>query len=226
MTLTRHFYAVASMVALMSALSLSTGRVGKAAPPPNPLNVFVTNSAAAPVPTKAQGTTQVAGTVALDGNASVAINGTPTVNLSNGTSVGISGTPNVTIANTRTSICQTDFLDSADGNQFGNQAQDAAYVVPSGKRLIIRDVSATASLPTGERIVQFLMQKSIESATIGGMPFEFQGVNQGLDYEAAHISTELAYDAGESVQMSFRRSTTSGRAFAFCSWSGYLEDVP
>lgn len=222
----RHFYAVVSMVALLSALGLGTGRAGKSAAASNPLNVFVTNSAAAPVPTKAQGTTQIAGTVVLDANASVAINGTPTVNLANGTSVGITGTPNVNVVNTRTPICQNDFLDSPDGNQFGDQGQGVAYVVPVGKKLTIKDVSGTASLPSGERIVQFLLFKTSSSPEIAGMTFEFQGVNQGLDYESAHISTDIQFDAGDAVRMTFRRSTTGGRAFAFVSWSGYLEDAP
>ncbi|MBI1757110.1 MAG: hypothetical protein HYR64_08405, partial [Fimbriimonas ginsengisoli] len=81
---------------------------------PTPTSVVVVNGLAQPVPTAAQGTTTVGGTVNVGNTPSVSISGTPTVdvgnfpatttvagtvNVGNTPSVSISGTPTVDVGN-------------------------------------------------------------------------------------------------------------------------------
>src|SRR2546421_7270362 len=93
MTLTRHIYAITCLVAVLAASSFSASHSHTVAlGATNPLAVFVTNNNASAVPTAAQGTTQVGGTVG--------VSSLPAVQIASGQTVGISGTPNVAVTGT------------------------------------------------------------------------------------------------------------------------------
>src|SRR5205085_2039419 len=77
MNFSRHFYAVAGIIVVLSALSLGAG--GKGAARTNPMPVNVINSTLNPVNTKAVGTTAVSGSVAVSG----AVDVSGTVNIGN-----------------------------------------------------------------------------------------------------------------------------------------------
>src|SRR5947207_360444 len=91
MSISRHIYAITGLIVLLSALSLSSSRAARLASPTQ--NVNVVNATSNPVPTSAQGTTQVAGTVA--------VSSLPAVQLGSGATVAItqSGEWNVKVAN-------------------------------------------------------------------------------------------------------------------------------
>src|SRR6516164_4813188 len=86
-------------VSIFAALALSTlPAVGQKVPPPAmpPQNVVVVNTSGQPVPTAAQGTTTVSGTVNVGNTPNVNVANTPSVNVANTPSVSITGTANVT----------------------------------------------------------------------------------------------------------------------------------
>lgn len=65
-----------------------------------PRPVLVTNIPAQPVPTQAQGTTSVAGTVSLSPGTGVNVTNTPTVTVGNTANVNVANTPTVNVGNT------------------------------------------------------------------------------------------------------------------------------
>src|SRR5215469_2373069 len=87
MTVTRWKWMIA-MSLLAACVFLTVSAIGQV----KPQTVLVVNGAGQPVPTAAQGTTNVAGTVSI-GN-------TPNVNVANTPSVSIAGTPTVMVGNT------------------------------------------------------------------------------------------------------------------------------
>lgn len=90
-------------VVLLVALAILTPATSYSQAPrggPQPSDVRVINDATEPVPTVAQGTTSVSGTVAISGTPSVAISGTPSVSLartlvSGGQSFDLPPNPNI-----------------------------------------------------------------------------------------------------------------------------------
>jgi len=81
MNASRHFYAIASLVTILTAVSVSSTHHTVAAGFANPAPVLVTNTSGSPVPTTAQGTTQVGGTVAVSNlPATQAVSGSVAVN--------------------------------------------------------------------------------------------------------------------------------------------------
>ncbi len=139
-------------VAAAAMLLPSSHTTVSASPTPPVTPVLVTNTTDQPVPTVAQGTTQVSG--------SVGITGTPTVNLASGAQVAL--------ANTLTNPVLTRDVDGpaaqpfsyfdlsgqfTSGYAFANAGAGAAFTVPAGKRLVIEFVSAFAQIPGGQNIV-------------------------------------------------------------------------
>ena len=151
----RYLRLVPSVVLPAAAVAMllpSSRTAVSAAPTPPVTPVLVTNTTGQPVPTVAQGTTEVSG--------SVGISGTPTVNLASGSQVAIT--------NTLTSPVLTRDVDGpatepfnyfgnmgqfSSGYAFANAGAPAAFTVPSGKRLVIEFVSAFAQIPGGQKIV-------------------------------------------------------------------------
>src|SRR6476619_6996357 len=88
MKITRHLYAILGLVTVLSAISLSSGHL-KTAAKSQPMSVLVVNPTTSAIPTKAQGTTTVAGTVA--------VSTVPAVQIAADQVVGIAGEPTVHI---------------------------------------------------------------------------------------------------------------------------------
>src|SRR5438067_1397465 len=95
--------------------------------------VTVINHASQPVPTAAQGTTQVNGTVQVTNS--------PTVRLAAGTSVSLDGVVSVRSAEVAQPVR---IAFGALGGNGGNDIVSNVYAVPAGKRLVIEDLSAKA----------------------------------------------------------------------------------
>src|SRR5579871_5896917 len=125
------------------------------APPAQP--VLVTNGTGQPVPTAAQGTTNVAGTVNIGNTPSVSVSNTPSVNVSNTPSVTVANTPTVNLA-TGAGVTVTNPLNGQDpvplatleATQPYEDRCQAAFngsgravcsfqTIPPGKRLIIQE---------------------------------------------------------------------------------------
>ena len=148
MNLSRHLYAVGGILTILTAASFGSIHYKSVAASAPASNVFVTNPTSSPVPTQAQGTTQVAGSVglangssvainnavALAGNTSVAVNNP--VALANGTKVGINGTvsldPSTTVnlpRSYRKPLMQdTDLGSEAGKGQYSGESGDAVVL--------------------------------------------------------------------------------------------------
>jgi hypothetical protein len=101
-------------------------------------DVVVRNTDAEPVPTKAIGTTQVAGSVEVTGTPTVSVGNTPNVNVTNASPIPVTnvGGP------AATSVAK--HLQFSFGGFAGGQSFDIVdYVVPAGKRLTIELVTFT-----------------------------------------------------------------------------------
>jgi hypothetical protein len=127
-------------------------------PPLFSLPVTVVNTPSQPVPTAAQGTTAVTGNVGITGTPNVNIANSPTVQAqqSGPWTVGISGTPNVQVVSSLSNpVFVRDVNDAAQpfrAELFARfPASSVTFTVPTGKRLVVEDLSAEISVSTGTR---------------------------------------------------------------------------
>ena len=235
MKLAHHFYAVLGLVTLLSAVSLSSSGFGSTS---NPLAVRVTNIAADAVPTAAQGTTQVGGTVAgsslpavqIASGQTVGISGTPSVNVSTLPAVQLDGSASVGINNTNSNPVPVTVAVSARQPVLVNTAlriEDGvaegsvlgAYTVPAGKRLVIQYIFGQASLPDGQRL-------SLGTINIFPVHFTDSGMFLGELISDATIQVNYTLLADTRLDFPAFRSGSSGIGRVFMGFSGYLEDAP
>jgi len=216
MTITRHAYAILGLVTVLSAISLSSGHL-KGAARSQPLAVQVVNATTSPIPTRAQGTTTVAGTVA--------VSSVPAVQIAADQVVGIAGEPTVHIdANNivpvklkqgRTPIIVTKQLSMATGT--GDNFN--SYGVPSGKRLIITSMFGIGRMSAGDVIA---------NAQIGQVPMHFS--TPIADYASiynsdAYEQCDISYEENTGITFFAGRNTTAGNLVLTMGFSGYLEDM-
>jgi hypothetical protein len=233
---------VVSLFTATTAVSIPALGQNKLSPPPAGLSVPVTvvNTSGQPVPTAAQGTTHVAGTVDVGNTPSVTVVNTPSVNVANTPSVSIAGTPTITLA-PGSSTNVTNPLDgqsnriplaTAEGAQpyedtcgflFGGQGSGSCsfQAIPSGKRLVIQEFDALGILETGLKpiLIEVVLAKGHSfAATLMGNP-------GGFDYFATHQETRLYLSSGTPSCFVAASGVSSTGEYA-CAFSGYLVDVP
>src|SRR5215813_581864 len=127
-----YFLAAFGLAVLAGSFVLSAAYSSSAAPGPGNQGVIVENTSTNPVPTQAQGTTNIAGTVQAtqSGSWNVGISGTPTFQ------VGNTGSNPVFVRDVNEPAMHPFQVTSAakfiDGN---NLTEGAAIQVPAGKRL-------------------------------------------------------------------------------------------
>jgi hypothetical protein len=212
------------------AVSVFAGFVLSALPAVGQKDVLVVNTPAQPVPTAAQGTTNVAGTVNV-GN-------TPSVNVANTPSVSISGTPTVNLA-AGGSVNVTNPLDGQsnptpltmmEGFQiyedtcstgFGgsNSAKCNFHALPAGKRLVIQEFDSDVLVETGTKPANILLNGILVThyfpATLMG---NFNG-DQFATHQATHIYTSLG-----ATPFCFATLSNSSNGSFTCNISGFLLD--
>lgn len=153
-----------SVVALVAGFLTSGPAPAQTATP-----VTVVNTSANPVPTTTVGTTLVA------------VRGTPSVNVASGT---------IRVANASTNPVQVQNVNDAT-NPYeqrlvitinpGNQQNNGAFTnFPAGKRLVIEHISASATVPSGQKITAYFT--SSVTTSVGGfggglnfLVMQFQG---------------------------------------------------
>lgn len=250
MTLSRHFYPVLGILTILTAASFSTTR-GRVVPP-STSNVTVTNSAAQPIPTAAQGTTQVAGTVGLSNGTNVGISGTPAVTISGTPSVAISGTPSfalsgtpsVTVSGTPTvalvndannplPVRDTDVHFPIRGQGIADMPDNFASEAPSLS--FQDDLGATGTVvPVGRRLVveSFFIRvtlpagQGVQLGMLNGFPIPM--ISQGLDssgqevYVGAISGLDLSINSGVQMYGEVIRNNSSSEGFMACGFTGYL----
>jgi hypothetical protein len=213
---------------LVFALLLASPPAGNAVP--SDKDVRVINTTLEPVPTAAQGTTNIAG--------SVSVANTPTVLLAAGASVGINPASNtVHIGNTAASAVPVvnindagqPFQNATNSVQSGTNVSVATIAtVPAGKRLVIEFVSMTGQVPPGQHVE--LLQITTVAGTSGGITHDLL-VNPQPDAVIgdalfrASQQVRLYANAGTQVQALFRRSSSAGNATFEATLSGYLVDM-
>lgn len=187
----------------------------------SPSNVLVVNSTAQPVPTAAQGTTTVAGTVSI-GNS-------PSVSLADGA-----------IANTKAidarSIVRLGItpLNTSGQNEFQRRGTTTTYYVPAGKRLVITSVSLYISAPATSSLRAYLWTGQPSDGTDDGASFLwfFDPHHQstaGVEEIYATANPEFYVDENQPLRIFSSVRDLNGNilqsGFSGSVWaSGYLVD--
>ncbi len=190
-------------------------------------DVRVVNTLAEPVPTAAQGTTQVMGTVGASqvGTWTVGIAGTPTVALA-------AGGP----------------LDTRDADRSARQPfhvrgifsmgagePDQAvtvFSVPAGKRLVVEHVSAFLGVPDGQKVLFGIATRLGGMLEIHSLVAQEQGVFPqvlGLGAKATFVASQPSRfyaDSSTEVIVSVARTSTTGTAAGSMVVSGHFVDLP
>jgi hypothetical protein len=199
---------------------------GQTARPPadvnvvNTPNVKVANTSADPVPTLAQGTTTVAGTVQAQQSGSW--------------DVGITGTPTFQVGNVANNPVLGRDVDNPARQPFTNVVSDNhSFTVPPGKRLVIEYVSGGGFISTGQKFLEvgFLFTALIDGDR-AGVQHHFVPVFTGtqntgtnlFDIYAVSQQTRIYVEPGGLVEGFLEK--TSGVAGVSFTVSGYLVDVP
>jgi hypothetical protein len=205
-------------------------------------NVVVVNGTGQPVPTAAQGTTNVAGTVNVGNTPNVTVANTPNVNVVNTPSVSIAGTPTVTLAPGGS----TNVTNPLDGQNNPNPLavleaiqpyEDGCGMsitsgisgncnfqqIPAGKRLIIEEFDAKGFMDAGVKPIDL-------SVTVSGLlshffPATFMGTQGLTDYFATHQPTRLYSAAVFQPVCGVTLTATANFATYDCRLSGFLVDV-
>jgi hypothetical protein len=148
---------------------LSVPNTGHSAPPTDK-DVRVINTPTEAVPTRAQGTTNVAG--------AVSITNTPTVNAqqSGAWNVGLTGSPTVQVGNDAANPVLVRDVDRPTAQPFeqqvevtipdGNGGENAGFLVPLGKLLVIEQVSARGNAPSGQRLNFSILSRVLPDLTL------------------------------------------------------------
>ena len=231
-----------SLLTATTVVSLSAFGQNKLTAPSSPTqNVLVVNGSGQPVPTTAQGTTNVAGTVGLAAGSTVNIGNTPTVSVGN--------TPNVTVANTPTvnlaaggSVNVTNPPDGQnnptplaimEGAQpyeddcsilFSGSATGVCnfQAIPSGKRLVIQEFDSIGRIETGLKTLSLVIYSPASRQHY--FTTTFQGSDPATDWFAGHQETRL-YLPSTTPSCAVTLSGPSTLTFA-CTFSGFLVDAP
>lgn len=198
-----------------------------------PQNVLVVNGERQPVPTTAQGTTNIAGTVNIDNTPnvhvantpSVAVTNTPTVSLVAGARVNVSNPLDVQSNPTPLTVLEaTQPYEDVCVISFGGSgfASCNFQSIPSGKRLVIQEFDATGHLETGLKPTNVALNAS------GSIPHAFTATFMGStpvsDVFATHQETHLYAGPGRTP-FCFVALSNGSNLIYFCALSGFLVDV-
>ncbi len=180
--------------------------------------VKVVNGTGQPVPTAAQGTTTVAGTVNV-GN-------TPTVTLSSGASVGVTnppdsqGNPTPLATLEAVQIYGSHCAVSFDGSDSGS----CAFIpIPHGKQLVVQEFDAFGRVETGNRPFELALAQTVTAGNY--FTYTFMVNANGFDFLATHQQTRLYVLQGSTPQC-FVALPANSEGIYGCDISGFLVDVP
>jgi hypothetical protein len=188
--------------------------------------VTVVNGTGQPVPTAAQGTTTVAGSVNVANTPDVNVANTPTVTLSSGASVNVTNPPgsqgNPTPLATLEAV---QVYGSHCGVSFGgNDSGSCAFIpIPFGKQLVVQEFDAFGRVETGNRPFELALARTI---TVGNyFTYTFMVNANGFDFLTTHQETRLYVLQGSTPQC-FVALPAISRGIYSCNISGFLVDVP
>jgi hypothetical protein len=195
---------------------VSVPAIGQGKPTPNDKptqNVQVVNSAGQPVPTAAQGTTNVAGTVGLAAGT--------TVNVGNTLDSQNNPTPLAMLE------AMQPYEDTCSYSYDGISQSCSFQQVPPGKRLVVQEFDVSQSLETPVKPLSV----TLNTGTIAhAFPTTFMGDDGGsFDWFATHQETRLYVQGGATPVCSVRFPSNikfkGSLGVVSCSLSGFLIDV-
>jgi len=225
-----------SLLAACSLVSIPAVSQGRGLP------VTVVNGSGQPIPTAAQGTTNVAGTVSLASGSIVNIGNTPNVNVANTATVNVANTPTVSLA-PGASVTVTNPLNGQNNpaplvtleaaqpyedvcfiNFSGNEQGSCNFTpIPAGKRLVIQEFDAAGTLEPGLKPLDLqLTPLDIRHFFVA----TFMGSGHGYDYFATHQETRIYVKSNETPYCYTAISGVSNSGQYLCQFSGFLVDVP
>lgn len=191
--------------------------------------VKIINTADEPVPTAAQGTTNIAGTVGISGTPNVNVANMPTVALAPGSSIlvdnnSMNAIPVRDVDNPARQAFQKSFNHPVPAQASGVFQN---FTVPVGKRLVIEHVSAQVDGQSGGMTLQIGSEVNSAGAI---HVFPLTPVNDVLDSNrcVGSFDTRLYADGGTTLQLITNRAINQGspELFVVAAISGYLVDVP
>jgi hypothetical protein len=186
-------------------------------------SVLVVNTPAQPVPTAAQGTTNVTGTVNIGNTPNVNVANTPTVSLAAGSSVNVSNP--LDAQNNPIPLATLDAIqpyeDQCPIAFLGNSRGSCLFQpVPAGKRLVIQEFDALGTVEFGLKPTEvFVIPNSGISHYFPATPMS------DAHYFATHQETRLYVGPGQTPSCGVFLSDTSFGNY-YCQFSGFLVDAP
>jgi hypothetical protein len=201
-----------------------------------PQNVVVVNTSGQPVPTAAQGTTTVSGTVNVGNTPNVNVANTPSVNVANTPSVSITGTANVTTpldnqfnpVPLAVSEEYHPFEDTYTITFAGNGAGFCLFQTPpQGTRIVVQEFDAAPGfVPFGLDSGCKPLVIGLKVAHIGTshfFPATFMGTQTSTnrDFYATHQETRLYGDPGEVPQCTVNLTCFTQATYE-CHISGFM----
>jgi hypothetical protein len=195
------------------ALLFDNGRRVQGAAPPGAAPVLVTNTTADPVPTLAQGTTAVAGTVAATQTGAW--------------NVGLSGTSDVRVVEEPFSSSCLGFQPSDDCGK------SCTFTVPQDKRLVIQSITGDANMSAGKTLLVRVSgtpasgqaSPSNSSGFSLVVPVSFQQSNGVFDFYGFNQTTLLQVDPGGVIVTTMVKPCFTTGSQASVNLSGHLVPV-
>ena len=215
------------LILFVSVIAFSLPQMGHANFPPDK-DVKVINTPAEAVPVAVQGTTTVAG--------SVNVANTPTVNAkqSGAWNVGITGTPTVEVGNDAGNPVLMRDVDRPTAQPFqyeavvtiedGLQGGNASIPIPSGKLLVIENVSAFGTASASQRIQTFSINTHVApDNTLRPHYLQFTPRDTGFSSYEYTVSQQVRVYADTPGAAAYVfRATSSGTATFRFVVSGYF----
>jgi hypothetical protein len=207
------------LILFVSVIAFSLPQMGHANFPPDK-DVKVINTPAEAVPVAVQGTTTVAGTVNTkqSGAWNVGITGTPTVEVGNE-----AGNP-VLMRDVDRPTAQPFQYEAVVTIEDGLQGGNASIPVPSGKLLVIENVSAFGTAPASQRIQTFSINTHVApDNTLRSHYLQFTPRDTGFSsYEYTVSQPIRVYADTPGAAAYVFRATSSGTATFRFVVSGYF----
>jgi hypothetical protein len=214
-------------VFLFASVAVSLLAVGQTKP------VLVVNTPAQPVPTAAQGTTDVAGTINVGNTPNVNVTNSPNVNVANTPTVSLAAGSSINVTNPingQNNLSPLAVLEAVQPYEDGCaapfnglfRAECSFQTIPSGKRLVIEEFDTIGGLTTGVQPVSITLQGANLDHYFAAA---LMGTSNGNDWYTGHQQTRLYKAPGETPKCVVIVSSIVNSTW-FCQLSGFLVDVP
>ena len=196
--------------------------------------VLVVNGSGQPVPTAAQGTTNVAGTVNLASGSTVNIGNTPSVNVANTPTVSLTSGASVGVTNPldgQNNPTPLAVLEAIQPYESSCQVQApidyigacGLQAVPSGKRLVVEELDAWLNIDTGVKLTYALLYTTVPHTFAMTL---LSSANNSSDSYGVQQATRLYFTGPGAITCSVLLSQPSySGAGLTCGVSGFLVDV-